>query len=294
MYPTYLQTDSFLVMEPITIELYLYQVGNRNTFPWFMLVDSSLNQQILLNYSATNFQIKYGFRAVGTCLQDVGLLPVVGPDNMPSGRWYHTAITWEGANNKFKLYQDGVLYNPGYSAAPCNTASTPFTGQIWLFRNSSYYATLYRDLRAVRYIKSIDEINYLKRKNHYYSNGMDNSPLFILYYPLDDITPSFCYKNVVNGTSTCLDPNLPSLSSLFWRPIILVPLYVCPETSVYNSTTNMCEQGQAYPGYALYFYLTGSNQAFYNQGITFWTYINVTTPTSYLLASYVYKSKFNK
>ena len=285
----YLMTEWFPVSVPITVEFYLFHYHTRSAVTFFTLQDPT-NYQFSLSYSNTNFQVKYGTRTTaGTCLKDVNPLPA----SFPGDTWYHAAFTWDGTATGFNLYHDGILQTPTLNGNPCTTPALPFSGQIILYTNTSNYYTLFRDLRVIKYIKTADEILRFKRKNHFYQDGFDNSALFTLYYPFDDITSSYCYRNIVNGTSYCLDPSTLTLSALYWRPIILsAPLFVCPDSTVYNTTSNMCEQGQAYPGYNLYFYLTGSNVAFSNQGITLWSFVSSVPSTSYLIASYQYDGIF--
>lgn len=280
-------SEFFPVSAPITLEFYLYNWHSRNAVTFFSLADPN-NYQISLAWGATNFVVTYGTHTPATaCVHTVNAYPTAGDT------WYHSAFTWDGTATGFNFYNDGVLMTPSFSGSPCVMPTLPFTGQVILYTNTSNGYTAFRELRVVKYIKQAAELLCFKRKNHYYVEGFDNSPLFTLYYPFDDVTSSYCYRNIVNGTSYCLDPTQLTLSAIYWRPQILVaPLFVCPTSTVYNTTTNMCEQGQAYPGYALWFYLTGSNVAFSTQGITLWTYISAApSSSSYLIATYQYAGK---
>ena len=274
-------TDTFNCTAPITFEFFVYLISSRNGQPYFRLINSTSIAQIELNWANSLFHIIYG-----TCDKTGNALPVISGNYLPVGIWYHFALAWTGTN--VSLYHDAVLQNPGFNPSPCTLTSTSFFGKVTIFSNVN--DAIFRELRAVSYIKSPEEILRYRRKNHFYSSGYDNSPLFLFYYPLDDITSSFCFQNIVTKQYNCQNPALLGNTIIIWKNVIITPLFVCPDSLVYNTVTNKCEYGQAYPGYNLTFLLNGSNINPAKQVLTFWCYVNITPSTSITIASYQYNS----
>lgn len=279
--PSIIYSDTFNFTAPLTIEFYVYLYYSRNNNIFFQLLNSTSLPQIGLSWNNNNYHVIYD-----TCDKTCNSLPLYNGNMLPTGVWYHVAVAWTGTN--VSVYQDAVLQNPGFSPSPCALTSTSFMGTVNLYTNAQY--NFFRELRAVSYIKSPDEILRYKRKNHYYSSGYDNSPLFLFYYPLDDISSSFCYRNLVGKSYHCTNPALISNTGFTWWNLLFPPLFICPDSLVYNTTINKCEYGQAYPGYNVTFLLNGSNINPSKQVLTFWCWIYQLPAANMAIASYQYNS----
>lgn len=275
--PATLTTEEFTFAAPYTIEVWYLFAGSSNPYRWLELKrtsDSSIQAGVTFG---SKFKIAYGLNAGVTCDKDGDVMPT-----FTTNIWYHVALVLTSTGPS--LYFDSIFRNTGYVVAPC-VFSASFAGTITL---RPYSVNIFRELRAVSYAKTSAEIYRYMHANHFYSDGAENSQTFLFYYPLDDITASYCYRNIIAKTYICLDPTLRSSSAAYWRVYASVPLYVCSYPFVYNYAVNKCELGKVYPGYTTSVTLTGTNNNPSSHGITFWVYISSTATLPLTLAEYRY------